>query len=221
MLEAIELTKRFGDTTLFDNASLRLTRGENSVLFGASGAGKSTLIRILAGLEEPDGGTVRLDGTDRREIPPRNWRRRVILVHQEPRMFPGSVTENITLAADKHDIDVNPGEILENLQLDLDPDSPAKNLSGGERKRVALGRALALNPDFLLLDEPTASLDESARETIDDLILSAIHNGNRGVLIVTHNPREVAKFGTTGYLLRNGTLEDLKPNHLENPEATL
>lgn len=221
MLKAINLSKRYEDNVLFEKISLQLERRQTAVLFGASGEGKSTLIRILSGLQEPDSGEVKLDGTARRNIDPEDWRRRVVLVHQEPRMFPGSVEDNITLAARHHGITVDTEEILGDLELEIDPTLPARNLSGGEKKRVALGRAIALNPDFLLLDEPTASLDESVRESIDNLILSSIQGDERGVLVVTHNPREVEKFGTTGYLLSDGELGELTRHHLENLKETL
>lgn len=221
MLEGRNLSQHVEGKTLFEAITLSLEPNRTKILFGASGEGKSTLIRILAGLEEPDAGTVLLDGTPRNEIDPRTWRRRVILVPQTPHMFPGSIADNLTMAADYHGIDADVTAILEDLRIDLDPGSEARTLSGGEQKRVALGRALALNPDYLLLDEPTASLDESVRSSIDNLILTSIESGKRGVLLVTHNPREVEKFGTDGYLLSDGTLTSLEQHHLRNLEESL
>lgn len=206
-LEARDLAHRFDDRVLFEDVSFTLKDDQLRVLFGPSGAGKSTLIRILAGLVSPDEGRLLLDGVPFEETDPQSWRRRVVLLHQDPRMFPGSVEDNLRLAADYHDLSVDPSALLERCRLQVGLDRPAGTLSGGERKRLALARALSVRPRFLLLDEPTASLDERSRRTIDRLIRDL--SGDTGILAVTHNPREIEEFDVPGFRLEDGRFERL------------
>ncbi len=209
MLEAVNVSFGWNGRELLRNVNLELEAGQMRVLFGPSGSGKSTLIRVLAGFETPVQGEVFLDGKGQSDYSPREWRRRVVLLHQEPRMFPGTVEENLTRGARYHGLEVRTGELLEKLDLNLDASRDAADLSGGEKKRLALGRALAVRPDYLLLDEPSSSLDESTRETIDELILQLVEDFNLGILVVTHNPDEVQRLGARGYRLREGTLHPL------------
>ncbi len=206
-LEARDLSHRFHDRVLFENVSFTLKDDQLRVLFGPSGAGKSTLIRILAGLVSPHEGRILLDDVPFEETDPQDWRRRVVLLHQTPRMFPGSVEDNLRLAADYHDLSVDPSALLERCRLEVGLDQPAGTLSGGEQKRLALARALSVRPRFLLLDEPTASLDERSRRTIDGLIRDL--SGDTGVLVVTHNPREIEELDVPGYRLEGGRFERL------------
>lgn len=203
------LSKKFNDQQVFSGVNFSLREGQLKLLFGPSGSGKTTLIRTIAEFVSATTGTIRLDGKSQSHYDPQSWRRQVVLLHQEPRMFPGSVKENIELAAEYHNIEINSDKLLSQCALDVDPDQPANSLSGGEKKRVSLARALAINPSFLLLDEPTAFLHENARITIDELILDLVDSENLGVMWITHNTDECKKLGASGYKLKNGKWSEL------------
>ena len=157
----------------------------STALLGPSGSGKSTLLRLLNRLADPDEGSVLFHGDDVRELDPLELRRRVGLVPQLPAPVPGSVADNVRFGPRLHGADVDPEEPVRLAGLDqsfLERD--ASRLSVGEQQRVMLARALALEPEVLLLDEPTASLDATATDAVED----ALH-GLRGVsvVLVTHD----------------------------------
>ena len=151
---------------------------------GASGAGKSTLLRCLNRLADPDAGTVTLDGRDIREIDPPALRRRVALVAQAPVMLPGTVADNLAYGLPALD-DPAPALAAAGLDATFLPRT-AGALSGGERARVALARALTRAPDAILLDEPTAALDEDTARTIADTIV-ALARRDLIVIVATHD----------------------------------
>lgn len=209
MLVADNLTKRFSDELLFESVTMKLRRGELKILFGASGIGKTTLVKILARLEKPDSGEVTLDSIPSDDITPEEWRRKVVMVHQTPCVFPGTVKQNFSFIANYHNISVDYNNITDPLLLSEKLEREASELSGGEQKRLALGRAIAVQPDFLLLDEPTVSIDEPLIESIDELILDLAKNQDIGILVVTHNTDEVRRLGQQGYHLKNQTFHNL------------
>jgi putative ABC transport system ATP-binding protein len=219
LLETEDLGYELDERTLLDGVSARCEPGELNVLFGESGSGKSTFVRLLAGFETANRGTITLDGKPISEVEPRDWRRRVVMLLQQARVFPGTVEDNVTYGARYHDLPVNAGELLERCQLEIDPDRPAHTLSGGERQRMVLARALAVDPDYLLLDEPTSSLHDEARRAINSLVVDVTEQRGIGAFVVTHNPRDVEQFGTHGYHLKDGQLETLVRDHLNRVEA--
>jgi putative ABC transport system ATP-binding protein len=140
----------------------------STALVGPSGSGKSTLLRLLNRLADPDAGSVRFRGTDVRELDPLDLRRRVGLVPQLPAPVPGTVADNVCFGPRLHDVDIDPEPPVRLAGLDASfLDRDASRLSVGEQQRVMLARALALEPDVLLLDEPTASLDAKATEAVE------------------------------------------------------
>jgi putative ABC transport system ATP-binding protein len=162
---------------------LRIDPGATALL-GPSGSGKSTLLRLLNRLADPDEGSVRFHGDDVRSLDPLELRRRACLVPQLPAPVPGSVADNVRYGPRLHGADCDPARSLELAGLDRSyADRDASRLSVGEQQRVMLARALALDPDVLLLDEPTSALDEAARDgverTLGELELSMV--------IVTHD----------------------------------
>jgi putative ABC transport system ATP-binding protein len=150
--------------------SLVIESGSTAVL-GPSGSGKSTLLRLLNRLADPDEGSVRFHGEDVRGLDPLELRRRAVLVPQLPAPLPGSVAENVRFGPALRGEDVDAAKPLGLAGLDSSyAERDAARLSVGEQQRVMLARALALDPEVLLLDEPTAALDERAKQGVEDTL---------------------------------------------------
>jgi putative ABC transport system ATP-binding protein len=183
------------------DVSLSIPSGSTALL-GPSGSGKSTLLRLLNRLADPDTGSVRFHGTDVRELDPLELRRRVGLVPQLPAPVPGSVADNVRFGPALHGKHVDPERPVRLAGLDpsfLDRD--ASRLSVGEQQRVMLARALALEPEVLLLDEPTASLDSDATAAVEDAL-----RGLREValVLVTHDAQQADRLTERTIQLRDG-----------------
>jgi putative ABC transport system ATP-binding protein len=166
---------------------LEIGQGATAVL-GPSGAGKSTLLRLLNRLVDPDNGTIFFKGEDVRSLDPLELRRRAVLVPQLPAPLPGSVADNVRYGPDLCGRDIDPVHPLELAGLSVDyADREAQRLSVGEQQRVMLARALALDPEVLLLDEPTSALDERARDGVERTLLELEGQAGLSMVIVTHD----------------------------------
>jgi ABC-type multidrug transport system fused ATPase/permease subunit len=181
-----DLRVRRAGRPVLDDVSFDAARGRVLALTGASGSGKSTLLRCLNRLAEADAGTITLDGEDILALDPPALRRRVALVAQAPVMLPGTVADNLAYGlADLHD----DGRHAALEAAGLDPTflpRTARALSGGERARVALARALTRDPDAILLDEPTAALDPDTARHIAETI-TALARRDLIVIVATHD----------------------------------
>ncbi len=175
------VSKAYGDKTVFRDFSAVFRAGERSCIMGPSGCGKTTLLRMILGLEMPDAGTIR--GVPERKA----------AVFQEDRLCPGiSAVENAVLAAGKaRERDAR--ALLTELGLGDSLDLPCRELSGGMRRRAALGRALLAEGGLLTLDEPFKGLDAESRRTAARLTLA--HRRGRTLLYVTHDPAEAELLG--------------------------
>ena len=174
----------------------------STALLGPSGSGKSTLLRLLNRLADPDAGVVRFHGTDVRELDPLDLRRRVGLVPQLPAPVPGSVADNVCFGPRLEGREIDPEGPVRLAGLDpsfLDRD--ASRLSVGEQQRVMLARALALEPEVLLLDEPTASLDPTATGAVEDA-LRGLHDVS--LVLVTHSRDQADRLTERTIRLRDG-----------------
>ena len=185
-IEARRLCVARGGREVLRDVSLVVPSGLVTALLAPSGAGKSTLLRCLNRLVAPDSGEVLLQGRDILELEPRVLRRRVGLVAQVPVMLPGTVRDNVLYAIDEP----HTGQAEDALRAaNLAPafaERPARERSGGERARVALARALAREPEVLLLDEPTAALDHDAAARIGATLRELAGNG-LAVCLATHD----------------------------------
>lgn len=196
---------------LFELQDVHLERGGKAVLrgldasvpegataiVGPSGAGKSTLLRLLCRLVDADRGVVRYRGRDVREYEPRALRREVALVPQLPALVPGSVADNLRFAASFAGREPDVDALL--AMGGLDPSfagRDAERLSVGEQQRVMLARALALEPRVLLLDEPTAALDEAAREAVEQTLIELGERPGISRVVVTHDPAQARRLGS-------------------------
>jgi iron(III) transport system ATP-binding protein len=196
VVELRGVRKRYGDLLAVDNLTLRVPRGEIVALLGPSGCGKSTTLRLIAGLEEPDGGEIALAG--RPVAGPGTWvhpeSRGVGMVFQDYALFPHlTVGDNIAFPLSRlarRERDRRAGEMLALVGLpDLNKRYPHE-LSGGQQQRVALARALAAEPAVVLLDEPFSNLDAALRKELREELRSVLRAANTAALFVTHDQEE-------------------------------
>jgi putative ABC transport system ATP-binding protein len=174
----------------------------STALLGPSGSGKSTLLRLLNRLADPDEGVVRFHDEDVRELDPLELRQRVGLVPQLPAPVPGSVEDNVCFGPRLHGRAVDPERAVRLAGLDSDfLDRDASRLSVGEQQRVMLARALALEPEVLLLDEPTASLDSAATAAVEDALSSL---PDISLVLVTHDPGQADRLAHRTVQLQDG-----------------
>jgi ABC-type cobalamin/Fe3+-siderophores transport system ATPase subunit len=210
-----DLAVGHGDRVVLHGVSFDAPKRSVTALVGPSGSGKSTLLRCLNRLLVPRDGSVRLDGTDTAQLEPCALRRRVGLVGQVPVMLPGSVREN--LAYGLAPVTTEDGALAGALRAaGLDPDfldRPAAELSGGERARVALARALTRRPELLLLDEPTAALDADAARHVG-ATLRALARDGLGVVVATHDLPFARAVADHVVALRGGTAVAGAPTEL-------
>jgi len=199
-----------GERTVLRDVGFAARKGSVTALVGPSGAGKSTLLRCLNRLLLPHAGSVLLDGEDTETLDPCALRRRVGLVGQTPVMLPGSVRENLAYGLGAGGDDGAIGD--ERLTAALAAaglaagflDRPAGELSGGERARVALARALTREPELLLLDEPTAALDAAAARHVGATLTTLARDG-LGVVVATHDLAFAAEVADQVVALRDGS----------------
>jgi lipopolysaccharide export system ATP-binding protein len=212
-----DIGKQFRKRPVLRDVSLNLQRGEVVGLLGPNGAGKTTCFYIISGLIKADQGRILLDGTDVTSMPMyRRARLGIGYLPQEASIFRGlSVGENIRVALEIVDSDAahreaRLNELLKEFSVAHLKDAPAVALSGGERRRVEIARALASDPSFILLDEPFAGIDPIAVAEIRDV---AVHLKDRGigVLITDHNVRETLDIVDRAYILNEGQV--LKEGH--------
>lgn len=206
-----DLQHRYGDRLVLDLPSLEIQRGEILSIVGPSGSGKSTLLRLLQFLEQPTAGSITFDGTliDRR--PALEIRRRVATVFQRPLLLDRSVWENVAFGLQirrAQQIDQKVNFALDRVGLLPYAHTKARTLSGGEAQRVALARAIVIQPDVLLLDEPTANLDPYNVGLIENLIRDHDH---LTIVLVTHNIFQAKRLADRVGLLLTGKLIELAP----------
>ena len=209
-LVAANIGKRFKRRPVLRDVSVRVKRGEAVGLLGPNGAGKTTCFYCITGLINPDTGTISLDGQDITSLPMyRRARLGIGYLPQEASIFRGlTVEQNIGSILEVTEKDRERREILlEDLLAEFSIThlrrAPALALSGGERRRVEIARALASNPAFVLLDEPLAGIDPIAVSDIRDLVAHLKHRGI-GVLITDHNVRETLEIIDRAYILHDG-----------------
>ena len=211
VFELRQVSKRYGETVALDALDLSIAGGTTTALIGPSGAGKSSALRMLLGLEWPDSGEVRFDGEPLRRETLLEQRRRIGYVIQEGGLFPHlTAAGNAALLArtlgwQRDRIDARLRELAELCQLPFDMLShyPAE-LSGGQRQRVGLIRALMLDPQVLLLDEPLGALDPIVRHELQTQMRELFDQLDKTVVLVTHDVAEAAWLGDTLVLMRRG-----------------
>jgi lipopolysaccharide export system ATP-binding protein len=211
-LQGRDLTKSFSGRTVVRGVNIDVASGEVVGLLGPNGAGKTTTFSMVVGLVGPDSGRVTLDGHDVTDDPMYVRARKGIgYLPQEASIFRGlTVEENIAAILETLDLDrgerrTRLRELLAELDLTRLARSPAYTLSGGERRRVEITRALVISPKFMLLDEPFAGIDPIAVADIQKIIFHLKTRGI-GVLITDHNVRETLKITDRAYIVHDGVI---------------
>ncbi len=214
------LNKTYGSRTVIHDARIKIIEGRCTLLIGENGTGKSTMLKMISGLEKPDAGLIRIDGETR------NWRRsrasllkHILYLHQHPFMFEGSVRKNLEFTRRFcGDCNTRVDEAIAWAGLEAIIDENAKTLSGGEMQRVALARAYLRAPHVILLDEPTANLDQPSKlKTLE--LLNAFKEQGIALIIASHDPDIFSAIQDERLQLQNAKLTNLVPRK-KSPRVT-
>ena len=206
-------TRRFGDFTALDDVSVEIPSGSLTALLGPSGSGKSTLLRVVAGLERLDAGSIEVDGRHATDLPPQ--RRGVGFVFQHYAAFKHmTVRENVAFGLKvarrpKAEIRARVDELLELVQLPGLADRYPAQLSGGQRQRMALARALAVEPQVLLLDEPFGALDARVRQELRAWLRRLHDEVHVTTVFVTHDQEEAMEVADRIVVMNHGRVEQV------------
>ena len=231
IIEVKDLVKSFDGRVVLNKVNLKVYRGETTVIMGGSGCGKSTLLRHIIGSHQPDSGQVFLKGKDITQLPDTEFdkiRKRFGMVFQNAALFDSmSVEDNILLPIREHTkLDQKIMDIMIKMKLELvglrgfEKLMPSQ-LSGGMRRRVGLARAIALDPEIVFYDEPTAGLDPIVAGVVDKLILDLSKKLQITSVVVTHDMKSVFSIADRvamlyeGKVLAEGTLDEIK--NTDNP----
>jgi ABC-type Fe3+/spermidine/putrescine transport system ATPase subunit len=212
-LEIAAVSKRYGSVVALESCSLSMKRGEILALLGPSGCGKSTLLNIIAGFEISDTGSIQLRGRSLNDVPPH--RRDVAMVFQNYALFPHmTVTENIAYGLYPRRLDAatirsRTDEMLTLLKLRALERRYPGQLSGGQRQRVAMARALAIQPQMLLLDEAFSALDRNLREEMQLELSLLLHRLQVSTILVTHDQREAFALADRIAIMETGRISQI------------
>ncbi len=213
LIEVAHVGRSFGAVRALDDVSLTIRENEFFALLGPSGCGKTTLLRILAGFEDPDQGSVTLGGADLLALPPE--RRPINLMFQSYALFPHmSVERNVAYGLEREgrpreEVRSRVAEVLQTVGISETAGRRPSQLSGGQRQRVALARAIVKRPRLLLLDEPLSALDRKVREEMQLELKRLQHEVGITFVIVTHDQEEAMSMADRIAVMRLGRLEQL------------
>jgi sulfate transport system ATP-binding protein len=217
-IEVRDVNKSFGGTAVLTDVSVEVRSGSLTALLGPSGGGKSTLLRVVAGLEQPDSGTVRISGVDATRLSPQ--RRNVGFVFQHYAAFKHlTVFRNVAFGLEirkrpKAEIRRRVRELLELVHLEQFADRYPHQLSGGQRQRMALARALAVEPEVLLLDEPFGALDAQVRKELRSWLRRLHDEVHVTTVFVTHDQEEAIEVADDIVVLADGRVKQVGSPHV-------
>ena len=212
-LQLDRLTKQFGSLMVADDISLDVDAGEFFVLLGPSGEGKSTLLRMIAGIESPDAGTIRIDGQDVTDLPPN--KRNIAMVFQNYALYPNmNVYRNIAFPLRMQyfppdEIEPKVRDVAKTLGISEILDRRVNQISGGQQQRVALARAIVRNPTLFLLDEPLSNLDARVRFAARAELKKIQRDLGQTFFFVTHDQKEAEVLSDRTGVLHHGVFEQL------------
>ena len=217
MIVVKDLKKNYNGLDVLKGIDLTINKGDVVCLVGPSGCGKSTFLRCLTRLEEPDGGTVMLDGKEITERDIDATRAQMGMVFQHFNLFPHlTVKKNLELAPsllklkDKEAISAKADELLARVGLSDKADAYPKSLSGGQQQRIAIARALAMDPDVILFDEPTSALDPEMVGEVLELMKELAHTGIT-MLVVTHEMGFAREVSNRVIFIDDGKIQEDEP----------
>lgn len=218
------VTKTYGDFVALDDVNVTIPTGQLTALLGPSGGGKSTLLRVIAGLETADTGTVNIEGTDATKLPPQ--KRNVGFVFQHYAVFKHmTVAKNVAFGMEirkkpKAEIAARVDELLKLVHLSQFSHRLPSQLSGGQRQRMALARALAVEPTVLLLDEPFGALDAKVRKELRDWLRRLHDEVHVTTVFVTHDQEEAMEVADEIVVINEGRVEQIgSPDQLYDEPA--
>lgn len=227
MIEYINVSKSYGSKTVVDNLSLKIEEGQFATLIGSSGCGKTTTLKMLNGLIPYDSGEILINGVNIKEYEPNNLRRRIGYVIQNIGLFPNmTVEENISVVPEllKWDKEKTLSRVKELMDLVEMPYEKygkqyPRQLSGGQQQRVGVMRALAANPDIILMDEPFGALDPITRDIMQEEVRRIQKKLKKTILFVTHDMNEAVKMSDVIIFMDHGKIIQKAPpsKMLENP----
>ena len=216
LIEVRSLHKSFGDQTVLDGIDLQVARGETLSVLGRSGTGKSVLLKLIIGLHKPDSGSIRVHGQELTNLPLKSLneaRKKIGFLFQQAALYDSlTVEENIAFPLNRHSQEpeeqrkARVAELLSQMGMEQDAHKLPGEISGGMQKRAGLGRALALEPEILLFDEPTAGLDPITAAEIGDLILRLQKERKMTSIIVTHDIHGARTVSDRLALMRDGKI---------------
>jgi phospholipid/cholesterol/gamma-HCH transport system ATP-binding protein len=236
---AVDNVKRsFGSQKVLDGMTLNVSRGETLAVLGRSGTGKSVLLRLIIGLDQPDSGSIRIHGQDIAGLPLDQMseiRKKMGFLFQHAALYDSlTIAENVAFPLKRHRRGMSRSErgdrvkqLMAEVGMEGNLDKMPSDISGGMQKRVGLARALALEPEILLLDEPTAGLDPISSGEIDDLILKLQRERQMASIVVTHDLHSARTIANRlalldqGKVVIEGTFEDLQQSDIEFVEKFL
>jgi sulfate/thiosulfate transport system ATP-binding protein len=223
-IEVKGVSKRYGDFVALEDINVSLPTGQLTALLGPSGGGKSTLLRIIAGLDSADSGTVSIEGAEATHLPPQ--KRNVGFVFQHYAVFKHmTVAKNVAFGLEirkrpKAEIRSKVAELLELVHLSQFADRLPAQLSGGQRQRMALARALAVEPTVLLLDEPFGALDAKVRKELRDWLRRLHDEVHVTTVFVTHDQEEALEVADEIVVVNQGRIEQVgTPDQLYDAPA--
>jgi len=211
------LKKSYGQQSVLDGIDLEVKRGETLAIVGRSGTGKSVLLKLIIGLQKPDAGSIQVEGEDVNALnldQLNQIRKRMGFLFQNAALYDSlTVEENVAFPLRRHsnleapEVEKRVEELLARVGMEKDLKKMPADISGGMKKRVGLARSLALDPEIILLDEPTAGLDPITAGEIIELIEKMQQEGNVTVLLVTHDMHSVEALSDQVALLDNGIIK--------------
>jgi len=227
-----DLHKSFGSQKVLNGISLTVSRGETLAVLGRSGTGKSVLLKLIIGLQQPDSGSVRIHGQDIAGLaldPLGEIRKKMGFLFQHAALYDSlTVEQNVAFPLQHHKQEMSRSEqgdrvkeLLAEVGMEEDLDKMPADISGGMQKRVGLARALALEPDILLLDEPTAGLDPISSAEIDDLVLKLQAEHHMASIVVTHDLHSAKTIAdrlallNEGAVVIEGNFEELQKSNIQ------
>jgi sulfate transport system ATP-binding protein len=223
-IDITNVTKKFGDFVALDNVNVSIPTGQLTALLGPSGGGKSTLLRIIAGLDSADEGSISIEGTDATKLPPQ--KRNVGFVFQHYAVFKHmTVAKNVAFGLEirkrpKDEIEHRVEELLKLVHLSQFSHRMPNQLSGGQRQRMALARALAVEPTVLLLDEPFGALDAKVRKELRDWLRRLHDEVHVTTVFVTHDQEEALEVADEIVVINEGRVEQIgSPEQLYDEPA--